>query len=226
MNLDVAVVGYGARLYAEFGARLVRPSDDDTLVGSWITPDDLYNCLVSVRDERATIHGDADGRLVGFALEPDPASSQRSWTIEVATYTCAWPRGVGLGVSRRGFKGRAFELFHGSEDGLIFLQGPFRGASEAPRIEDLIAPYQEPVDSDMSPDAMWRELRYEHGGRTWRQRHQYAVPAPETIVLVTAQAPEGTEQPIFAACHEIARSVRLRSSSAPRRGFMSGLFGR
>jgi hypothetical protein len=221
MSPDVAVVGYGARLRAEAGAELVRPSDDDTLLGAWTHGGDLYNCLVSVRDDRAAIHGDADGRLVGFALEPEPAS-EAAWRIEAAAYSCAWTRGLKLRVLPSKVRSWAFELIAG--EGMLFLQGPLRGAAETPTPDDLIAPYQELVDSDMSADAMWLELRYQHGGKTWRQRHQYAVPAAETVVMVTAQAPEGAEGPLFAACHEVARSVRLRTE-APRKGFLAGLLG-
>jgi hypothetical protein len=221
MKPHMSVVGYRARLRAEAGAELSwAPSEDGSLIGAWLSDGKLHNCLVGVRDGLAAIHGHAEGELVGFELEPD-GSAAHAWRIEVPSYSCTWPRGVRLRVLEKGK--REFELADRGA-GVIFLRGPLRGASEVPAPPELIAPGQEVVASDMAVDAMWIELQYEHKGTAWRQRHQYAVPAPETVVLVTAQAPEGTHEPLFKATAEIARSIVLRPEVRP--SLLGRLLGR
>jgi hypothetical protein len=225
MNPDVSILGYGARLRAEAGAEFGwSPSNDGSLIGAWVTSGNLHNCLVSVRDGIAAIHGDAEGRLIGFALEPDP-SAPDAWRIDLPSYSCTWPNGMKLRVLPNKLNKWEFE-FADRGEGVVFLRGPLRGASEVPAPPDLVGPNQELVGSDMAAAAMWIELRYEHAGKAWRQRHQYAVPAPETVVLVTAQAPEGTEEPLFRAVVEIAKSVQLKPEARPSKGFMARLFGR
>jgi hypothetical protein len=44
---------------------------------------------------------------------------------------------------------------------------------------------------------------------TWRQRHLYAVVVPETVVLVSAQAPARTAATVTADALRVASSIEL-----------------
>ena len=225
MNPDVSVLGHAARLRAEPGAELAwSPTGDGSLIGAWNDSGKLHNCLVKVRGGVATMVGDAEGGLVGFDLEPDTTVAH-PWRIDLPSYSCTWPAGVKLRVLPNKRNKCEFEFADGGE-GVIFLRGPLRGASEVPAPPDLVAHDQELVASDMARGAMWIEVRYEHEGTAWRQRHQYAVPAPEVVVLVTAQAPEGTEGPLFESLAEIAKSIELKPEARPRKGLLARMFGR
>jgi hypothetical protein len=56
----------------------------------------------------------------------------------------------------------------------------------------------------------WVEVRYTAEGKAWRQRHFYAVLAPETIVLVTAQGPDARAKLVAADAERVAGSIRPR----------------
>lgn len=213
MTSDVSLVGHGVRLRIETGTELGRsPDGGGSLVVAHFDRGTVRNALVSVREADTTIVGGADGDLAGLSLEP-VATAREAWRIEGSGFSCTWPDGTKLRVLPEGVASWEFELADEGE-GLVFLRGPLRGA-QVPAPPDLVAPDQEVVASDMTAAAMWIELRYEHEGQAWRQRHQYAVPAAETVVLVTAQALEGTEKPLFRAAAEVAASVRIGGSRVP-----------
>jgi len=212
MNPDVAIVGYGVRVRGEAEAQVARyPTGrgpaPGSLVGALQRHGQLHNCLVAVRGDTAVLVPDASGKIVGFSLEPD-GPAETSWKIETPGFTCAWPDHMKITILPHRLNRWEFELARG--EGVVFLRGPLVGASETPAPHNLIAPGQRIVASDMSSDETWLELAYEHEGKPWRQKHRYSVPAPMTVVLVTAQAPEGDHEPLFAAVDEIAKSVRLR----------------
>jgi hypothetical protein len=208
MNPDVSIVGYGVRLRAAAGAELGRaPANDDSLIGAWAGAGQLHNCLVAIRNGVAKVAPTSSGRIDGFALEPDGTCRAAGWSIELPRFSCAWPRGLVLRVLPHRRNRWEFE-FAGGREGIVILRGPLR-ASEVPPPPSLVGEGQELVRSDMRPHAMRIETRYEHAGAKWRQRHRYAVPAPATVVLVTAQAPEGAHESLFAATDEIASSIRL-----------------
>ncbi len=61
---------------------------------------------------------------------------------------------------------------------------------------------------NMSDPTPWVDVRYTVDGKAWRQRHFYAVLAPETIVLVTSQGPEVRAKTLATDGKRVATSIR------------------
>lgn len=203
--------GYGARYRVAPGTEVgAAPSDDGSLISARRTPAGLSNGFLEVDGEghRPELIAGADGTTGGLERAGD-AGARAGWEVEARGVCCAWPAGFKLfAVAHSAW---CFELTPAvsSTEAVIFLRGPLHGAQQTPTPPDLIAPGQTLVADDMSADAMWMELEYAHEDTIWRQRHQYAVPRPETVVLVTAQAPRGQHESLFAAADVVAKSVRL-----------------
>lgn len=139
-------------------------------------------------------------------LEQGPA--HRRWVIAAPGFSVPWPDDLRLLGTKPGAPW-AFELYGSRADALIFCRGPLRGAGQVPAPPDLVAPGQQVVADGMGDPRPWLELEYDHEGVTFRQRHIYAVPEPETVVLVTAQAPADAAGSLMAAAMEIAAGVEL-----------------
>lgn len=143
------------------------------------------------------------GRVV-VAPEAGPA-----WSLETASYSVAWPQDWGVYSTDPGSVW-PFEL-HGVRElseAMIMLRGPLHGRREVPAPPQLIGRGQQVIADDLNGPAPWLELGYTHAGKEWRQRHFYGRLAPETVVLVTAQAPQPQAARVFADAEAMTRSIR------------------
>lgn len=137
-----------------------------------------------------------------------PSAAPAGWRIETSSYTVQWPEGYTVGSVRDGAP-FPFEFERvGAPNELIVLRGPLVGAKQVPSPDALVGKDQEPVAMDMKSPTPWVEVRYQVDGKPWRQRHYYAVLKPETIVLVTIQAPEERAAQIAQIGDQVASSVK------------------
>lgn len=124
-----------------------------------------------------------------FTLRADGDLTPRSWPYELA--------------------------LDGSDQNLLYLQGPLTGAKQIPAPEQLIAPGMEMVgQGDLKgtvKSVIWFELAYEHGGAQWRQRFYYLPIDSESVYLLRAQGTADVADKMFKAGDLVATSFRPRS---------------
>lgn len=225
MDSVTYIEGFGTRFRIAPGTEIgAAPAANGSLISAHFTRAGVSNGFIkAVASGKPELVAGADGSSGG--VERDGASDTvGTWQVLTRGVRCDWPPELKLRVVPPGPWTFEFAPTSDTSDACLFLRGPLRGA-HVPAPPNLIAPNQRLIADDMTAAAMWMELEYEHDGTVWRQRHQYAVPEAQTVVLVTAQAPRGHHESLFIAAHAVARSIRLEPP-AQRRGFLSRVFGR
>jgi hypothetical protein len=205
---QIQVVGHGVRLGVAAGASVGWVDEGPTLIAGLPVAGELTNGLVHVEPGRqAQLRPDEEGRTGGLTVLGD-AEPSGSWHIECGGVRAPWPAGSTLAALDIPGGPWSFEL--AEKRTMLILRGPLE-RQQVPAPYEAIGPGQTVVADDLTATAPWLELRYQVDQETWLQRHYYAAPTPEAVVLVTVQRPADEPTPLYDQAASIAASIELVS---------------
>ncbi len=125
-----------------------------------------------------------------------------SWWLETGVFHVPLPHGWRALASGAVDRGSVFDLI-GPDDALIFVQTP----SKMPSLDEVAAPGQRVHQRGAGEHSRWVELRYEHEGREWTQRHDF-VDRDGLRCIVTSQCVEASSAATAKARDEVVGALR------------------
>ncbi len=117
-----------------------------------------------------------------------PSKVAGDFRVETTAFTIGWPADFDIVSTEPG--GPSPFDFVRNDGCLVYVQGPL-SLARVPKLEAMCAPGQRIVDRGTHATGEWVELVYEHDGRMHWQRHTTVSWGRESMMIVTAQSPEG-----------------------------------
>ena len=205
----VMLAGFGGWFLVEWGTYVARAPGTEALVAAHLETGTLVNSVVGIDDGFARVIARERGGWQPIE-RLDDGPEEPAWGVIAGALAFEWPQGCLLAVVPKPPPHRRLrpwlELKLEREgDELITVRGPAFGA-EVPS-PDEIAGELRVIERASGPERVYVTLEYERGGATWRARHEYLLPANDTVVMISAQARAGNERALFAAADTVARTL-------------------